>query len=779
MSIKHFQLCDRISYIALSLSVFLGMIAFVPGGFISSSALKGYLLVASVLVAFVAWLVARLIEGSFHIPRTPVIASAGILILVLFLSALFSKVPYLSFFGESFESGTFAVLGSLLLGVFLCSMIFAKRARIYAFFQTFFLVYIVLAVFQLVHIFIPNLTSLGMFYNRADTPLGVWSDFSLISGAALIGFVLVLQFMRPTKMARIISLVGAALALFFVILTNILMVWILVGISAVVILVYALIVNRFSENRPFPFLMFGLSLVTLFFILANGLVGPALSNLLNVSYIDVHPSLNASLQVSGASLRIDPVFGAGPNRFLSQWLEHRPTIVNNNRFWDSAFLSGSSFLMTTGVLSGALGILALLMFLLSYGYEGFSKAFRNGTHPEDGIFMFSLLLISFYFILAMLLYSPGISVIIPGFMLVGIFVAALVGEGRIGQIHIGFLKETRAGFFSILAIVLLLMVSAGTAYASTQRFAAGVFFQRGVKAAQNGDLDRANLRIGQAIELADLPLFERTRTAVAAQSIRNTMAASGSSSEQVRTVLQNAVAIGNAAVLQAIALDPTDPANYTTRGDFMGLLAPLKVEGSFAAAEEAYMKVIEIAPHYPKSYLSLAQLYFEGGDSVKARSYIEKALNEKTNYTEAYFLLARIEAAAGNTAGAIRQLQSATTVDPSNPDTYFELGRARYENGNYSDAAASFRTAISLNPQYFNAWYYLALADIKIGANAEAKSILTALNNKFPNNADVTAALNRIGAPVEEPKEDTPTDKKTSTPDKKKAVPVESTKKAQ
>ena len=776
MSSKNFEVCDRVSLVALALSVFFAIVAFIPGGFMPEAMLKGYLVVVSVIVAFMAWLVGRLIEGSFHLPRTPLLAASGILGAVLLLSSVFAHGPYLSFFGEGFDSGTFALLASMLLGLFLASMLFTTRERIYGFFKYFFCIYVILAAFQFIHVLFPSFTTLATFYNRVDTPVGTWSDWSFLSGAALVGFGVILQFLKPKKTVRTVSIVGGSLALFFVILTNILMVWILVGFSAIVILIYTLVINRASEDRTFPYIAFSLSLIALLFVLANTLIGGIAANVLKASYVDVHPSFTSTLHVSGSSLRAHPILGAGPNHFLTEWLTRRPFAVNVNTLWDTPFTSGSSFLITTAILSGGLGILAVLLFLFMYGYESSRKVFRNSAHPDDGLFVFGVFLMSLYFVLACLLYSPGIAVSVPMFIIVGILLGTFASERRLEIRSVNFLKDPRAGFFSILAIVALLMVSACTAYSATQHFGGLVFFEKALVRAQDNDLDGANTRLSQAIALTDVPHFERTRVLLAEKSIQNTLAADSNSisQDQIKTTLQNAVSLGNSAGRQAVVLDPNDPANYLSLGDFLRMITPLKVDGVYDAGVQAYTNAIQLAPQYPKSYLDLAELYFDNSDPSDAQTYIQKALDEKSNYTDALFLRAQVQVAANQNDAALQTLVTATQVDPNNPDAYFELGLLRYNDADYPDAIASFRVTINLSSQYLNAWYYLALADLKIGSTQEASAILTALHQKYPTNQNITDALNgnptqatSLGAATTPPVTVAPTTTTTTTKTKK------------
>jgi len=740
---KNFQRCDRVSYVFFSLAVFLGIAGFLPGGLLPGPLLKGYLVVLCMLVAFVAWLLGRLIEGAFHIPWTPVIAASTILLFSLFLSGIFSQTPYLAFFGEGFDQGTVAVLGSLILGLLIASTLFTTERRIFRFLGIFFILYSVLALFQIVHIFFPALTSLHVFNTAVDTPIGLLSDFALISGAVLLGSTLMLQFMKVAVRERILLIAAGVLALFFVILANIFVVWVLVGLSSVIILVYTLIAKRFSEERLFPFLTFSLTLVALLFILANSLFGSALANLVHLSYVDVHPTFHATAQTALGSLKHDPLFGAGPNRFLKEWLVHRPVATNGNVLWDAPFNSGASFLGTVAILGGAIGILTCLFFLLSFGYEVARKLFVSKADDTRSFLIFGLFMVATYFLCAIVFFSPGIAVTTCALAFIGIFLGSLVGAGRIPLRELNFLGSQRAGFFSILGIVTLLLVSAGVAYASTERFSAAVFFEKSLRSSQSGQLDVADTQLQKAIGLVDLPIFERARIALAEQSVQKILSAPANvaSSDAVKATLQNAVSIGNGAARQAVALDPSDPANYIAYGDLLRLLLPLKIDGVKDTAVDAYQKAAAIAPQYPKVYLDLATLYFDAGDNQNARTYIQKALDQKANYTDAFFLLAQVEISDGNTAAAIEKIQNATLIDPNNPDVYFELGLLRYNSGDYANASDAFKTTINLNNQYLNAWYYLALAEEKTGNTSDAADILTALHARLPDNQDVADAL--------------------------------------
>ncbi len=767
---KNVRICDRIALGALTLSVILGMCAFIPGGIISTSVIKGYALILTILVAFVAWLSGRLLEGAFHIVKTPLFLSSAILLLSVLVSAFFSHTPYLGFFGEGFEQGTFSIIGSLLLGMFLAVQLFNSRGRVVTFLQSFFVLYVLLAIFQVVHIFFPSLTAFGILFDKTSSPIGLWGDFSFISGAALVGFMIFLQYMKPKRHMKIVAIIGAILALFFVAVTNVFAVWLLVGFFAIAILVYTLISNRFSNERNLPIFPFILSLVSLMFILANNLIGSMLANLFRMSYVDVHPTFSATMHVARFSLHNNLILGSGPNTFLKEWLIHRPDIVNSHALWDVPFSAGSSLFLTIALLGGIIGSLAVLYFLWIYGYELVKKVFKSNPNSESNFIIFGLAMLSLYFMLSLVFASPGIVITTSAFIFTGVLFGLMAGDGRMNFMSFNFLKDQRTSFFAILSIVGLLLGSAATAYVATEHLASVVFYGKSLRSAEAGDIIKADARLSQAITLVDLPVFERTRVLYAGEAVQKTLANSNenTSKDAIKNALQSAISAGSVASNRAIEIDPSDPANYLTRANFLRMIAPLKIDGVFDMAVESYTKSINIAPKYPKSYLNLAELYFDANDTKNARLYTEKAIEQKPNYTDAFFLMAQIESAEGHTKDAIKRLQDATLIDPNNPDTYFELGLLRYQGADYPDAVSAFRTTVSINPQYLNAWYYLALADNKLGNTEEAVVILEALSLRLPDNENVKNSLASIKG-VSAPKQDT-----SSKLEKAKKLPVPS-----
>ena len=303
---------DRIAAVILSATALLGLVAFVPGGSMSGDILKGYILIAGSLLSFLFWLVARLIEGSFKMPVSKIAAALGIFAGAELVSAFFSHTPYLAFFGQGFDQGAALSLAALALMSFLASMLIATGKRLALFLSGFFVTYVALALFQLLHLFFPAATSFGALSGVTSTTLGSWVDFGYLSGAALLGFVLLLSFFKPAKPARILAAFGSLLALFFIILIGSSMVFLFVGLGALAILTYKILAGRSSSSPRFPTTAFILALVMLFAFLTSGIFGSFLATRLGATYTEAHPNLAATLTVAHASLYEHPIVGSGP-----------------------------------------------------------------------------------------------------------------------------------------------------------------------------------------------------------------------------------------------------------------------------------------------------------------------------------------------------------------------------------------------------------------------------------------------------------------------------------
>ena len=751
---QNFKRFDRIATTILSVTVLLGLVAFVPGGSMAGDILKGYVLVAGALLSFVFWLIGRLVEGAFHIPKSKLVMAVGIFALAALVSAMFSHVPYLSFFGQGFDQGSAFSLIALALMSFLASVLVSSKKRLVLFLSGFFATYVLSALFQLAHLFFPAATSFGALSGATGTLLGSWVDFAYLSGAALTGFALILSFFKPAKPLKIFAIAGGILALFFIVLIGSRAVYALVGISAIAILTYKILAGRGSESPRFPAIAFVLALFMLFLFLTSSVFGGLLASKLGASYTEAHPNLAATLTVAHASLYEHPIVGPGPNDFLSEWIAHRPTAFNQSAYWDTPFAAGASFFVTTAFLGGIVGILGVLALLAAFLYECFRHVFRVAPEKEGSTLVFGAFVMTAYMLAILLVATPTVGLTIAAFFFLGLFLAALEIEKRVSFRELPFLKEYRGGFRAILSIVLLLILGITGLTFATKRLASEIYFAKGSHDAAAGNFTLADTRFASAIALSDMPKYEQARTILSEQYLQSLLSQSSSGAtltDSVKAEIQNAIAVGSAAAQRSVAIDPTSAGSYIVLGDFTRLLAPLKIQNALTSSEAAYQRALAIAPGYPKTYLDLGELYSATGDPAEARSYAKQALALKSNYTDAYFLLAQLDSAAGDTASEQSDLQAAAKSDTTDANALLALGEFQYSEGSYSDAVNTLESVLTVSRNTVDAWYYLALADAKTGNTTDAAKILSMLHSAYPNNTDVSSALIGLSAPAPTP----------------------------
>src|SRR3989344_5298039 len=120
---------------SVAMAIFYGGITLLPLFFLNifGSAIevsKTLFLISFVLLSFLFWLLGRLKDGVFHIPLNPVLLGAIGVVLIFFLSALFSPVIRVSFSGFTYELGTVTSICVLFLSLFLSTLFFTATKTV-------------------------------------------------------------------------------------------------------------------------------------------------------------------------------------------------------------------------------------------------------------------------------------------------------------------------------------------------------------------------------------------------------------------------------------------------------------------------------------------------------------------------------------------------------------------------------------------------------------------------------------------------------------------------
>ncbi len=745
---------DAVSYgLILSLGFFVPVF-FLPIFNISINISKSVLISTLVAVAFFLWLIARLKDGRFVFPKSLILLTGALLPVALFFSSVFSDAIGQSFVGLGYEINTFSFILVLYALMFLSAVFFQQKKRLFYLYTAFFLSATVVFLYQLFRfVFLSfGLPFSDVFFQTPGNVVGKWADMSIF-----FGFIAILS-LSAVELAVLGS--KTKKALYFLLGTSVLILalvnfwlsWVIVGVFSLVIFVYTLSFGsnntKNSSERKIPTAPFVVLLVSLFFVLSGSLIGDTIYSIFKIPQEVIRPSWTQTIGVAKDSLSENPVFGAGPNRFTSQWLLFKPVEINNSILWNMNFSAGVGFIPSSMVTTGAVGITAWVVFLLAFFYCGVRSVFLLRVKAAHGYMVVSSFLATLYLWVFLFFYVPNIVIIFLAFLMTGVFIASLAEARLIKNYNFSFLDDPRIGFVSVLVLILLIISSIVGGYLLFQKFLSVGYFQRSIIASNvEGDLSKAEQSIFRAIKLNESDLYYRALSEINLARLSRVSFKKNISKETLRAEFQ---AMSDNAIKNAIFATEIDKTNYLNWATLAKVYQSLVLLGApekfYDGAKNAYNTAVLLNPKDPSLSLAMARLEITAGNKDKAREYIAIALNQKNNYTDAIFLLSQMQADEGNLKDAIASVEVATMVSPNDMGAFFQLGLLRYKTKNYSGAASAFGRAVELNPNYSNAKYFLGISLSKIGDKKSAIVQFEEVIALNPENKEVKKILRNLKA---------------------------------
>lgn len=776
MESKKVLFFNRLSFVTLFATIFGSFFFFIPFVPVTLEASKGFLLSVGMTLAIFFWLIARLGEGKFSIPRDRLILFAGIIPLVFFVSSLFSSSLYISLFGRGFEIGTFGSMLVLFVLFFLSSIYFQEEKRIRNFFRGFFFSAAILSIFEIILLFVGFGSKGGKIFQglSAGNLVGSWNDFALLFGLVVLLSIVTLEFLHTKGLFKIIQYFLLISGVFFLIILNVPLVWLLVGIFSIVIAVYSISIDRArvlstsGENKKkFPFAALIIIFISLIFLIGSNSIGSLVSKYINIANTDVRPSLVATGQIAAKSLRHNPFFGTGPNTFVIDWSLWQPKNIAQTVFWNVDFQNGVGLLPTFLVTTGLIGFAALVLFIITFLMRGVQSLRVALEDVKANYFIITSLVIALYTWIAVIFYTPNILILILAFASSGTLVGILVYKKSIPVFQVSFLDDPRNSFFAILGLIILMIASIATTYLYAEKFASVIYFSKSLQGdtATIDSLSRSEKMLTNAITLDKNDIYYRTLSQIYVRQIGFVVSDKTASQDTMKSSVQQLVNLASQSASLAVSQNPKQYLNYVNLGDVYTALVPLGIANSYEGAVVAYGKAHDLAPNNPSILLSRASLEYSHKNNDEAKKYIQQALDLKTNYTDAIFLLAQIETDAGHADEAIKQAEYASSLSPNDPTIFFRLGLLRYNNSDYTGAVSAFETAVILDNRYLNARFFLAESYKKAGRSSDALVQFKILAKILPDNQDIKDAIASFSNPQ-------PTTDNTSTNPATKTAPT-------
>jgi tetratricopeptide (TPR) repeat protein len=743
----------KFSRIILLVAIFLLPLVFYPGNLHSIFNIKFALLFLPALLTLLLWSVQSLKTDSFKFPSNLFSLSIGVLLLVLFVSSIFSPNPLVSLFGVNLSMVTFVGVLMFFIIAFLISVFFYRKNDSFILNFAIYLSILVTVLFHLVYIILNKVITLpdfGFFLSTSVNTVGKWTDLGVLAALLVVLSYLIIETQKDNGIMKIISWIGLIAGAVMVFIVNTLVLWIILGVLSIIYLVYKIIDSKqesdLSVRKSIPITAIIVILLSFTMFLVGNFVSSLTNNWLNVTFEETKPSLNATIEVTRKAISENPLLGYGPNRFEHAWQDFKPDNVNLSNFWATDFIFGYSYVTTIPVSIGILGALAFLFFAVMLLLNSFKLLFQK----TDGVISKNNNVISiftiFFFVIVLSVHVPSVTILALAFVYLGLFLAALSRSGVYRTSEIVIESKPKIGFVFIFFVIVLMISSIYLGYMTVRQFASRIIVENANSTLIAGDPAKAERGFINAVNIYSSDQNFRLLADFYKIQITELLSSADPNSEVVverfRSLLSNSIRASR----NAIAFDNTNYLNYFSLGSTYQQLAGLGVEGAYDQAKAEYEKALTRNPKNPGILLGIARSAFLSGLNDESKEYIGKSIEMKPNYTDAAFLLAQIQVAEGDIAEATNSVEAAIAVDPTNSNLYFQLGLLKYNQANYEGAVVAFESAVILNPFFSNAKYFLGLSYEREGRRSDAILQFEDIKLLNPNNSEVELILGNLKA---------------------------------
>lgn len=706
-------------------------ILFIPNVYTSLGFAKIYLIAIGIFVSLTLVILGVLRSGRFSVflPKTLIFFWA--FVAVAAVAATLSGDRLDAFTGNSFEIHTVGFL--ITLGLIMTAVLFLSQSKrtVIKLFLLLSISTIILQVFHLIRLFLgaETLSFGGLFPVSTSSLVGGLNDLAIFSGLVILVTLVLLPQLVQKTLGKVIATILIVNSLLFMAFINFYLIWVIVGFFSLLSALYFISKDTWlksDEEVRVPTSYFTLTMVAIIFVSSAAFVvngdyfGGKANAISGISYIEIRPSVDSTLDIAKAVYSNNALLGVGPNRFEDAWRLYKNPVINETAFWNTNFTSGSGYVPTIFVTTGIAGSLFFLIFFGTFLYTTYRNIFVREV-TDTGWYLIGV--ISFvsatYLWVLSVVYVPGVAILCLTVLMTGLAVAAGVSSRKQKGLEVDVVGNKKYGFALItVALVLFAISTVALAGVSRQFIANATYINTVNNFSRGADFAATDAGLIKAQEMNPQDLFvaERAQLRLVEIARLNSLEATEENQALFTQMLSEGVELAQ----QAIALDITNPTNYILLSNFYNLLNPQEFDGIVARNEALFERVRELDPINPLYLVLLAQHKARLGEFDETRKHLMAAVNLKNNYTDALYLLSQLDIEEGNLESALRFASSLIVIEPNNPVRYFQAGLLLGADQKTNDAVIAFERAIALSSDYANARYFLSLAYLDLGRQEDA-----------------------------------------------------------
>jgi tetratricopeptide (TPR) repeat protein len=627
----------------------------------------------------------------------------------------------------------------------------------------------------------------GVFAKNTFNTIGILNSVGILAAICLplfLSYEISGDHSKFDKFVKYFRYLGVVLSLFFLVLVNWYVVWIVAFVGLAALIALSSGSSRLEDKVknlavPMTIIVLGIFLMLVNFNLAS---------LKGKFPVEISPTFGTSLGIAKDSLMSRPL-GYGLENFGIVYDKFKPTDIANTVFYQVGFDSGNATVINLAVEGGILMLLAFLSLVWFYGREFVSRI--RGISASDKM-LNSVWAASLGLLVAFFLYPLNMTLLFIFFSLLillslsfsakastsessGFSDGSVPGYDPENAQHkvIDLEGDAKYSFLSSLSFVVGLVLVLIGWYFTVNNYLSNVYLARAL--AGTNQTESINLLVKSAnVNGQDTRPFRYLSQLLIIQ-LGNDLKSGpkkDETKENYNTRVQNELASAVNVARQATTINSFDAQNWANLAYIYQNLVGL-VNGADQAAVGTYQEALKRYPANPDSYLQIGATYLTAAENLRslinnppadqagklnvdaikaeiakdltlAEDNFKKSIGLYNNYGPALYDLSVVYDRQGKIPEAIKQFEKLQAANPNDPSIVFQLGLLYYRNNQKDNAFQAWQRAVVLFPNYSNARWYLSLIYEERGDLENALAQVEAIQKLNPDDQTVQQRLTQL-----------------------------------